>query len=141
MACGNAEMVNALMRVKSNLDSGASQAVQEMAIEAMATPQEWIQTNNSVYEARRDRVVETLRSIGLQVSPPKAGLYVWTRVPDGFSSASFTQLLLDERDIVVTPGGSYGDSGEGYVRLSLTISDDRLEEGLARLENWRVPSP
>lgn len=141
MVCGNAEMINALMRVKSNLDSGVSQAVQEMAIEAMATPQQWIQTNNSVYQTRRDRVVESLRSIGLQVTPPQAGLYVWVRVPDGFSSASFAQLLLDEKDIVVTPGGSYGDSGEGYVRLSLTISDDRLEEGLARLENWHIPLP
>ena len=142
MAVGNADMVNALMRVKSNLDSGAPRAVQEMAIEAMRTPEEdWIVENNLVYQRRRDRVAEALRNIGLNPVPPKAGLYVWVRVPQGFTSASFAQLLLDEKDIVVTPGSGYGDSGEGFVRLSLTIADDRMEKGLGRLEGWTIPNP
>ena len=141
MAVGNADMVNALMRVKSNLDSGVPQAVQEMAIEAMATPESWIQENNVVYRRRRDRVVETLRGIGLKVVPPRAGLYVWTRVPEGYTSASFAELLLEQRDIVVTPGSGYGAYGEGYIRLSLTIEDERMETGLLRLEGWRIPRP
>jgi len=141
MAVGNADMINALMRVKSNLDSGASQATQEMAIAALSMPDSWIEANNAVYRRRRDRVVTGLRAIGLEVVPPKAGLYVWTRVPEGYTSAEFTQLLLEEHDIVVTPGTGYGESGEGYIRLSLTTPDDRIEEGLRRLEGWEIPPP
>lgn len=141
MAVGNADMINALMRVKSNLDSGASQATQEMAIAALNLPNSWIEQNNRIYSKRRDRVVAGLRAIGLEVIPPVAGLYVWTRVPEGYTSAEFTQLLLDERDIVVTPGTGYGPSGEGYVRLSLTTPDDRIEEGLERLSGWEIPEP
>ena len=141
MAVGNAEMINALMRVKSNLDSGAPQAVQEMAIEALATSDEWIARNNAGYQHRRDRVVESLRGIGLEAVAPKAGLYIWTPVPPGYDAATFTELLLEERDIVVTPGSGYGESGEGYIRLSLTIDDERMEEGLARLEGWKIPPP
>ena len=141
MAVGNADMINALMRVKSNLDSGASQATQEMAIAALNMPDSWIRANNEVYQRRRDRVVAGLRALGLEVIPPKAGLYVWTRVPEGYTSAKFTELLLEERDIVVTPGTGYGESGEGYVRLSLTTPDERVEEGLRRLEGWEIPPP
>ncbi|MBM3959947.1 MAG: aminotransferase class I/II-fold pyridoxal phosphate-dependent enzyme [SAR202 cluster bacterium] len=140
-AVGNADMVNALMRVKSNLDSGAPQAIQEMAIEALATPEAWIKQNNAVYQRRRDKVIKALRGIGLAPNEPKAGLYIWVRVPRGYTSASFAQLLLDQRDIVVTPGSGYGEHGEGFVRLSLTIADERLEIGLKRLEGWTIPPP
>jgi LL-diaminopimelate aminotransferase len=139
-AAGNAEMVNALMRVKSNLDSGAPQAIQEMAIEALNTSESWIAQNNAIYRRRRDLVVEALRGLGLSPNEPKAGLYIWVRVPEGYTSATFAQLLLDERDIVVTPGSGYGEHGEGYVRLSLTIPDDRLELGLGRLAGWTIPA-
>ncbi len=141
MAAGNAEMINALMRVKSNLDSGASQATQEMAIAALNLPDSWVEANNEIYRRRRDRVTAGLRSVGLDAVAPKAGLYIWSRVPEGYTSAEFTQLLLDERDIVVTPGTGYGPAGEGYVRLSLTTPDDRIEEGLSRLEGWEIPPP
>lgn len=140
-AVGNADMVNALMRVKSNLDSGAPQAIQEMAIEALATPESWIKSNNAIYQRRRDRVIEALRGIGLSPNEPRAGLYIWVRVPNGYTSATFARLLLDQRDIVVTPGSGYGEHGEGYVRLSLTIAEERLEIGLKRLEGWTVPPP
>jgi LL-diaminopimelate aminotransferase len=139
-AVGNADMVNALMRVKSNLDSGAPQAIQEMAIEALNTSESWIAQNNAIYRRRRDQVVEALRALGLSPNEPRAGLYVWVRVPEGYTSATFAQLLLDERDIVVTPGSGYGEHGEGYVRLSLTIPDDRLELGLRRLAGWTIPA-
>ena len=86
-------------------------------------------------------VVDSLRSIGLEAVAPKAGLYVWTPVPPGYDAATFTELLLEERDIVVTPGSGYGEAGEGYIRLSLTIDDERMEEGLARLEGWTIPPP
>ena len=139
MAVGNSEMIDALMVVKSNLDSGIPNAVQYMGIEAMNITEEEIDERNSIYQGRRDRVVETLNKIGLEVEPPKASLYVWVRIPEGYSSAEFAELLLEERDVVVTAGNGYGPSGEGYVRLSLTISESDLNEGLRRIEGWEIP--
>ena len=141
MAVGNAQMINALFRLKSNLDSGIPQAVQEMAIEALTGPQDAVQQNNAIYQRRRDRVVDALHKLGLQVDTPKASLYVWARVPEGFTSAEFAAKLLEERAIVVTPGSSYGRYGEGYIRLSLTTPDDEIEKGLERLDTWRIPEP
>ncbi|MDO8613259.1 MAG: LL-diaminopimelate aminotransferase [Dehalococcoidia bacterium] len=140
MAVGNAETINALMRVKSNLDSGVPQAVQRMAITALDGPQDCIEEHNRVYQRRRDRLVAALQGLGLRLTPPKASLYVWARVPDGEMSTAYATRLLDEAAVVVTPGIGYGPSGEGYVRLSLTLPDERLEEGVRRLEglagNW-----
>jgi LL-diaminopimelate aminotransferase len=138
MAVGNAAMIDALMRVKSNLDSGVPQAIQRMAIAALEGPQDCIDEHNAVYQRRRDRLVEALRALGLRVQPPRASLYVWARVPKGYTSMEFATRLLDEVGVVVTPGVGYGAAGEGYVRLSLTIPDARLEEGLRRLAGWSV---
>ena len=136
MAVGNAELVDALMRVKSNIDSGIPQAIQEMAIEAVNGPQTVIADHNAIYQRRRDRIVETLRAIGLEVDPPKASLYVWAKLPEGVISGDFAARLIEECAVVVTPGRGYGVNGEGYVRLSVTIADDRMEEGLRRLRDW-----
>ena len=137
MAVGNAELVDALRRVKSNLDSGVPQAVQEMAIAALDGPRDAIDGHNEVYQARRDRAVEVLRELGLRVDPPSASLYVWARLPEGErSSAEYAQRLVEATGVVVTPGVSYGDAGEGYIRISLTLADDRLEEALARLSRF-----
>jgi LL-diaminopimelate aminotransferase len=140
MAVGNASMVNALMRIKSNLDSGIPQAIQEAAIEALRGPQDCIDEHVATYQRRRDRLIPILRNLGLTVSPPKASLYVWAKVPSGYSSAEFASLLLEDQNIVVTPGSGYGPSGEGYIRLSLTLSDEDLEKAIARLSEWIVPS-
>lgn len=136
MAVGNKAMINALMRVKSNLDSGIPQAIQRMAIEALEGDQSGVAASNAILERRRNRVVEALRKIGLRVQSPKASLYVWARVPEGMSSVEFATRLLEEKAVVVTPGNGYGPSGEGYVRLSLTIPDDKLEIGLKRIAEW-----
>ena len=133
MAVGNAKIIDALMRVKSNIDSGVAQAVQRMAIAALEGPQDCIAQHNAIYQRRRDRVVEALRGLGLRVTPPKASLYVWAKVPDGMTSAGFAERLLDEAAVIVTPGNGYGECGEGYVRLSLTLPDDRVDEGLRRI--------
>ena len=140
MAVGNEEIISALMVIKSNLDSGVPNAIQYMGMEAMQLSMKAIDERNAIYERRRDRVVQTLRDIGLDAIPPKASLYVWTRIPEGFTSAEFTALLLDEADIVVTPGNGYGQYGEGYIRLSLTIDDADMEKGLAKLAEWQMPS-
>jgi LL-diaminopimelate aminotransferase len=136
MVVGNAQMVDALMRIKSNLDSGIPQAIQYAAIEALQGNQECIEEHNVIYQRRRDQMVKVLREIGLQVRPPKASLYLWARVPQGYTSLEFATRLLDEAGVVVTPGTGYGKYGEGYIRLSLTAPDDKIEEGLARLSAW-----
>jgi LL-diaminopimelate aminotransferase len=133
MAVGNAKLINALMRVKSNLDSGIPQAIQYAAIEALTGPQESVAETVAVYQRRRDRLCKALTSLGLEVTPPKASLYVWARVPNGYTSASFAAKLIDEAAVVVTPGSGYGKYGEGYIRMSLTLSDADLEKGVDRL--------
>ncbi|MCK5433834.1 MAG: aminotransferase class I/II-fold pyridoxal phosphate-dependent enzyme, partial [Dehalococcoidales bacterium] len=137
MVVGNAEMIDALKRVKSNLDSGIPQAIQYAAIEALTGAQDCIQEHNAIYQRRRDLVVDMLNSIGLDSKSPKAGLYVWAKVPWGYTSADLATDLLEKVGVVVTPGVTYGKSGEGYVRLSLTISDEGLAKGLSRLSGWR----
>ena len=137
MAVGNATMVDALTRVKSNLDSGIPQAIQQMAIAALTGPQDAVEEHNRIYRRRRDRMVEVLRGLGLGVEAPKASLYVWARLPEGETSIDFAGRLLDDTGVVVTPGIGYGQYGEGYIRLSVTTPDDRVDEGLRRLSSWR----
>lgn len=141
MAVGNAKMIDALFRVKSNLDSGVPQAVQEMAIAALEGPQECVEERNAIYQRRRDRLVAALQALGLQTTVPHATFYLWAKVPQGFTSATFATALLEERNIVVTPGSGYGSCGEGYVRLSLTLPDEQLEKGVQRLATWKIPPP
>ena len=141
MAVGNTDMIKALFQIKANLDSGIPQAVQEMAMEALTGPQESVTENVAIYQRRRDRVIKALTRLGLRVPVPRASLYIWAAVPEGFTSAEFATRLLDEIDIVVTPGSSYGKYGEGYIRLSLTTPEERVETGCQRLENWTIPMP
>ena len=136
MAVGNEYMINALMRVKSNIDSGIPQAIQYAAIEAIQGDQGCIAHHNDIYQHRRDLVMKTLNKIGLRARPPKASLYVWARIPEGYTSVDFASELLDRVGVVVTPGTGYGPNGEGYVRLSLTIPDGGLVKGLSRLTDW-----
>jgi LL-diaminopimelate aminotransferase len=136
MAVGNTDVIDALSKVKSNLDSGIPQAIQYAAIEALTTPQDIVSDMVAIYQKRRDKVVAALTRIGIRTSPPKASLYIWAKIPNKYTSIEFASKLLEEALVVVTPGIGYGPSGEGYIRISLTTPDDRLEEGLARLEKW-----
>lgn len=138
MAVGNAQMIDALRRIKSNLDSGIPQAIQYAAIEALRGSQDCIEEHNRIYQRRRDRMVKVLTEMGLKVSVPKASLYIWAGIPQGYNSAEFATRLLDETSVVVTPGTGYGEFGEGYIRISLTVPDDRIEEGLTRLSAWHA---
>lgn len=137
MAVGNVEMITALKTIKSNWDSGIPQAIQYAAIEALTGPQGCIPEHNAIYQRRRDLLVETLNSIGLEAKPAKASLYVWAKVPEGYNSVEFASDILDKYGIVVTPGTGYGKHGENYIRLSLTIPDASLVKGLSRLSGWR----
>lgn len=134
-AVGRAEIVDALRRVKSNLDSGAFQAVQEAAVVAVTTQPEAIAAGNSrVYQERRDVLVEGLRSAGLTVDVPQATFYLWPRVPAGYTSASFVGLLIDQAGVVCTPGNGFGRCGEGFVRFALTATRERLVEAVERMK-------
>jgi len=137
MVVGNGEMIDALKMVKSNLDSGIPQAIQYAAIEALSGPQDCIQKHNAIYQRRRDLIVDILNSIGVEAKAPKASLYIWAKVPKGYTSLEFANDLLDKVGVAVTPGIGYGSNGEGYVRLSLTIPDAGLVKGLSRLAGWR----
>ena len=137
MAVGNADMIEALLTIKSNLDSGVPQAVQHMAIEAMKRPLESVDERNVVYQARRDRIVPVLKDMGMKVESPKAGLYIWAGVPEGYTSAKFAEKLLEDTDVLMIPGGNYGAAGEGYVRLSITLQDDLIDKALDRVSGWR----
>jgi LL-diaminopimelate aminotransferase len=137
MVVGNADMVNALFKVKSNLDSGIPQAIQYAAVEALRGSQKHIAEHNVIFQRRRDKLVKVLNEIGLKARMPKATFYVWAKIPQGYTSMDFTKKSLDEAGIALTPGSGYGKEGEGYIRFSLTISDDRLEEGVKRLSSWQ----
>ena len=137
MAVGNATMIDALRRFKSNLDSGIPQAIQYAAIEALRGPQDVIARHNAVYQRRRDLICEALAEMGLEVMPTKASLYVWARVPKGYTSLDFASDLLEEVGVVVTPGTGYGKQGEGFIRLSLTVSDAGLVKALSRMATWQ----
>jgi LL-diaminopimelate aminotransferase len=135
-AAGNATAIKALGTVKSNIDSGVFTAVQDAAIEALIGPQESIAELNSLYAGRRDLVLDALAKIGIEVPvKPVATIYVWAKVPAGETSASFATKILEEANVIVAAGSSYGPSGEGYVRISLTTPDDRLEQAIERIKN------
>ncbi len=130
---GNAAVVEALGRVKTNVDSGIFQAVQHAGIAALQVPQTWIDQRNLRLQSRRDRVLQVLTAAGLDPERPRASLYVWSPVPAGWSSIQFATRLIDDVGVIVTPGVGFGPAGEGYFRISLTTPDDRLEEALSRI--------
>jgi LL-diaminopimelate aminotransferase len=139
MAVGNATMIDALKRIKSNLDSGIPQAIQYAAIEALSGPQDAIAQHSRIYQQRRDLVVDVLNDIGCNAIAPKASLYVWAKVPPNYTSMDFAANLLEQTGVMVIPGTGYGPSGEGYVRLSLTLNDASLVKALSKLSGWQDP--
>ncbi len=134
-AVGNATAIKALGTVKSNIDSGVFTAVQDAAIEALLGPQDSVTELNAMYQRRRDIVIDALGKIGIEAATPKGTIYVWAKVPEGHTSAEFATKILEEANVIVAPGNAYGPSGEGYVRISLSTPDDRLEEAIERIKN------
>jgi LL-diaminopimelate aminotransferase len=132
-AVGNKQVLAGLGKVKSNLDSGVFQAVQEAGITALESGDYLVDGLRKVYQERRDVFVPGLRQLGLDVELPLAAFYVWIGVPKGYTSASFTAHLLEKTGIVSTPGNGFGEPGEGYVRMTLTTTKERLAEALERM--------
>ncbi len=137
-AVGNETLVGALGRVKTNMDSGPFQAVQEAAIAALEGPEDSVREYCAIYKQRRDLMVDALQELGLSCERPRATFYVWAAVPKGYSSASLTERVLKEAGVVITPGSGFGKGGEGYVRFSLTVSSERLKEAVQRLKALRL---
>lgn len=131
---GNERVIEALGRVKSNIDSGVFNAIQYAGIEALEGPQNVITNLRQIYRRRRDIVIESLREIGLVVEPPKATIYIWVPVPEGHTSVSFATLVLEKAGVALPPGSGYGPSGEGYIRISLTVPDEQLREAMERIK-------
>jgi LL-diaminopimelate aminotransferase len=131
--CGNAQLVGALGQLKGHLDSGIFQPIQWAGIAALEGDQDGVPQTLATYQARRDLLIERLGQAGWQIPAPKAALYVWARVPGGGSSMDFATKLLQQSAVAITPGIGFGPSGEGYVRLSLTVPTDRLEEAVQRI--------
>ncbi|KIX11698.1 LL-diaminopimelate aminotransferase [Dethiosulfatarculus sandiegensis] len=132
-AIGNEDLVAGLGKVKSQIDSGAFDVVQQAGITAMTGDQDFVYRNNEMYKGRRDVLVEGLRNLGLDVATPKATFYVWCPCPDGLTSTEFTTRMLEECGVVSTPGNGFGAPGEGYVRFALTVSKGRLQEAVERI--------
>ncbi len=133
MVVGNANLVDAVGRLKSNIDSGMFRPVQYAAIEALQLPVSWIEQRNAIYRRRRDLLVAGCNAIGMRTQAPGAGLYVWAAIPGGFTSRDFANWLFEKTGVFVTPGTNFGDAGEGYVRISLTASEERIEAALQRM--------
>jgi LL-diaminopimelate aminotransferase len=130
---GNADAIATYWRLKTNVDSGLFEAVQLAGAAALSGPRRPIEEMNEIYARRRDLAVDALREIGVAIQAPKGTIYVWAPVPEGHTSASFAELVLEEAAVVVSPGSLYGPSGEGFFRISLTTPDDRLTEALERM--------
>ena len=133
---GNADAVGAYWKLKTNIDSGMFEAIQLAAVAALSEAGDQIARDMSaVYARRRDLVVDALRAIGVDVRSPQGTIYVWAPVPEGHTSASYCELVLEESAVVVSPGGAYGPNGEGFFRISLTVPDERLAEAMERLRS------
>lgn len=130
---GNADAIETYWRLKTNVDSGLYEAVQLAGAAALNGPSEPLEEMNAIYKRRRDLVVDALGAIGVDVSAPKGTIYVWAPVPEGQTSTSFVEKVLDEAGVIISPGSMYGPSGEGFFRISLTAPDERITEAVERM--------
>ncbi len=133
-AVGRSDVIDALTRLKSNLDSGQFQAIQYAAIKGLTGSKDSVIELRSLYRRRMEKVIKGLNGMGWNLPIPKATFYVWAPVPKGFTSASFAEYVLDKAGVIITPGNGYGEYGEGYFRISITLADERIDEGLKRLK-------
>ena len=135
-ACGNKQAIQGLAKVKSNIDSGIFQAIQSAGIAALEGPQETMVKANKTYKERRDALVNGLNSLSWKVLKPKATFYVWAKNLPGYDSASLAKALLEKADIIVTPGNGFGSNGEGYIRMTVTVSKDRIKTAVQRIKRF-----
>jgi len=133
-AAGHPQVVEALGRLKSNIDSGQFQAIQYAAIQGLTGPQDAVLEMQKIYQERRDILVDALNSMGWQLAKPKATFYVWAPVPAGYTSESFAELVLDKAGVIITPGSGYGSNSDGFFRMALTVEKERMIEAVERIK-------
>lgn len=139
-AVGNADIIAALSRVKTFMDTGVFLAVQAAGVAAIDSYDPWVADNVATFQRRRDVAVAALRRAGFDVDPPQATMYLWVPVPGGEPSEAFARRALDQEGVVVLPGGALGAGGEGFFRVALTVAEERLEEAAGRLQRVRAGS-
>jgi LL-diaminopimelate aminotransferase len=132
-AVGNSDVIAGLGKIKTNLDSGVFQAIQEAAVVALGTDDRVLEGIRRTYQERRDIMFEGLKGMGIELARPRASFYLWAKVPAGFDSASFVVHLLEKAGVLATPGNGFGAPGEGYVRFALTVSAERIREAVERI--------
>lgn len=131
---GNAEIIDGLKRLKSNIDFGVFLPIQKTAISALKHGADFCQTLRSVYKKRRDILIQGFSDLGWKVDPPKASMFIWAKIPEPFTSTEFTYRLIDDAGVVVIPGNAFGKSGEGYVRIGLVQPEELLKKAVKKLE-------
>jgi LL-diaminopimelate aminotransferase len=136
MAVGNAEAVQTLARTKTNVDSGIFLPIQDAAVLALTGDQEWLVERNEIYRERRDLILDALEDIGMRARKSRASLYIWVETPHGYTSEAFSTRLLEEAGISIAAGSAFGSLGEGYLRISLGMSTERIHEALDRLKSF-----
>ena len=135
MVVGNPQAISALSRLKTSIDSGIFRAVQDAAVEALTGNQEWLSERNDVYTLRRDIVLNALPATGMTADKPKSTMYVWAKIPAGFTSTEYADRLLDQVNVSVTPGPAFGPHSEGYIRFSLGQKTERIQEAMERIKS------
>ncbi len=131
---GRKDVIEALATIKSNIDSGVFQAIQEAAIEGLDDAEALIRENQVVYKERRDVAIAAMRNLGWNIEKPRGSFYIWGKVPKGYDSTSFVEEILERTGVIITPGLGYGNFGEGYFRVSLTVEKDKIEEAFSRIK-------
>jgi LL-diaminopimelate aminotransferase len=133
---GNKEALQSLYTLKTNADSGHFRPILDAAVVAMTGDQAWIAKRNEVYRQRKDVIVRSLQRMGLQVQSPAGSLYVWSPIPVGWKSDAFVAAVLENAQVSFTPGTLFGKSGEGYMRIAITVPQERIQQAMDRLESW-----
>jgi LL-diaminopimelate aminotransferase len=131
---GNQEVIKALATLKSNMDTSQFIPIQKAAAAALRSDLTIVRKNNLIFEKRMGKLHQALNEIGLLTDKPKGSIFLWVKVPDGYTSSSFVNRLLEETGIIVTPGSAFGNGGEGYIRISLSVKEEKLDEVIRRLK-------
>lgn len=134
-AAGRQDVIDALATIKSNIDSGVFQAVQEAAITGLENADTLIRENQVVYQERRDEAVSALKELGWEIEAPRGSFYIWAKTPKGYTSSAFAEEILEKTGVIITPGLGYGQAGEGYFRISLTVDKTRMKEAFQRIKD------
>ncbi|MDD4343790.1 MAG: LL-diaminopimelate aminotransferase [Eubacteriales bacterium] len=133
-AAGRKDVIEALTTIKSNIDSGVFQAVQEAAVTGLENAESLIRENQIVYKERRDEAISSMKELGWEIEAPRGSFYIWAKVPKGYDSSTFAEEILEKTGVIITPGLGYGQAGEGYFRISLTVDQKRMKEAFERIK-------